>query len=780
MTSPINWKSDLQRESAISPDIIKEAGLGLNDFSRTGICGEGIDFPYPEGNGSRVRLFEPRKNKDGKIQKYSSLKGNTCDLYFLQKHYESIFRTNAELIGVEGEKKLLSSASIKEIQDVPMISYPGANNWTKAGSGGQLSENWSHIPFAGRVVKLCPDSDFFSNYDVYQGVIKLIKAIIEKGGIVKLYDLRLDGVEEKVGVDDFIVKNGSQAFLDVLSSEPHWTFQYINIEDFNIENREEFYQSLVLLDKSDVLEMFDDMLALKVKGFKKSTAEAKWKKYKKKWNKNKPRQRVHDNALIWYHMEEDIKSFIDKLSPKISELDNLYRNEGTSTFLTILSNSKMQSFPRSKELSSYLGNFFSIKKASMKDGEVSFGPNEYLNEKLIDTFKDLPLNYQSIKEVSFVTNTPQLHGERVISKFGYDDESKIFYTGKNVEEKHEFRYLDEFLSMFPFESTVDSVNVLGLILSFFVINNYKGQHPSIIIQGDKQNLGKTTLAECLSILFQEDEPSTIALTYDEELKKTISSVLQSNNVALIDNIKNSKQSAISSPFLESLITSTKISIRILGENKMFERQNNVLVIFTLNGGSFSLDLTTRSLYIALTAKQSNKINFDKNPKDFVKKNRNNILGEALHLILNYLSKTDKNASNKKYPNFKFNLWAKQIDEILTANGFTGFLENQQHLKDKHDPFRDSVEEFLVRLDVFDMESGLKPHEVLDRLNPEIFEDSKNIRSRSMKLSQFFKDNPEIQIEESVYTIQKVPDPSSGGQSKKYKFTRRSIGTSEPY
>ncbi len=782
MSLPPNVVKDLAIESCISPQVITDAKLSLNDVQNTGVKGEGIAFPYFSLNGdylgSRVRLFEPISCSKGRVQKYSSAKGNQCNLFFLEKHIDSILDVTKQLIITEGEKKLLSIASIDSLDSTPIVSYPGVYNWTKVKSGGELCDNWSNILFKDRTIKLCPDSDFFENYDVYTGVMRLIRAIVDKGAKVELYDLRINSNTEKIGVDDYIVSKGNEAFKALLSADPYWFFEKIGMNSYKPDNRERFYKSLILLDKPDIIQLFDDFLNLKVEAFKKSTATAQYKKYYKKWTKNRPRPHEKGKGLIWYHMDEDIKAFIGKLVPRITEIENLYRNEGTSTFLAIHKNGKMQTFPRSKELSTFLGNFFSVRKAHQKEGEIVLGPNEYLNEKLLDTLKDVPVNYESVKEVSFVTNTPQLHNDRIISKFGYDEDSKIFYTGKSIEEIEGGYYLKLFLSMFPFESKDDYINVLGLILSFFIINKYKGQHPSIIIQGDKQNLGKTTLAECLSILFQDEEPSTIALTYDEELKKTISSVLQSNNVALIDNIKSSTQGVISSPLLESLITSSKISIRVLGENRMFERPNNALFIFTLNNGAFSPDLSTRSIYISLSMANKSKINFENDPKMFVRLNRYKILGEALYMLNKFHEKKDALREEKVFSNFKFNLWAKEVNKVLMSNAIFGFLENQQHLKDKSDPFRESIENFLFRLTDGEMKFDFRPVEIIDSLPLTVFDDCKNLTSQSMKLSKFFKDNPQVEIDESIYNINKVPDARSGGKSRMYRISRTNNGTTE--
>lgn len=183
----------LKSESAISEEMIKH-NIFENDPSVTKLNGSSYVFKYIDHDGQtlgyRGRLYTPRINSRGKKQRYTSLKENQCFCYFLEKHRESIFHSKETLYITEGEKKLLALASTPQLSDLPMVAYPGVNNWIKKDSGGELNDRWNQIPVNQRVVVILPDSDFFTNFTVFTAVTKFVMELIKKGAEVHLIDLR--------------------------------------------------------------------------------------------------------------------------------------------------------------------------------------------------------------------------------------------------------------------------------------------------------------------------------------------------------------------------------------------------------------------------------------------------------------------------------------------------------------------------------------------------------------------------------------------------------------
>lgn len=183
---------NLETESAISKDVAKKY-ISRNNSSETLINGQGFNFIYlnEEGKkiGDRIRFFNPIIKSDGSIQKYGSLKGNSCKAYFVKEHVEKIFNSDTTLYCIEGEKKLLSLLSTKKFNEYPMIAYPGVHNWTIKNSGGKLAPIWEKIPVKGRRLIFLPDADILTNFDVWGGVIGLAKQMAQKGALIEIYNL---------------------------------------------------------------------------------------------------------------------------------------------------------------------------------------------------------------------------------------------------------------------------------------------------------------------------------------------------------------------------------------------------------------------------------------------------------------------------------------------------------------------------------------------------------------------------------------------------------------
>lgn len=195
------YECKLARGSRISSEVMNIAELFDNDPEVTGIKGEGMAIPYYDLQGRikgyRVGLKNPFLNEEGRKVKYLQLSGLGNIPYFLKTDIQFILNPRFPLFCTEGEKKLLALKSITKFKDIPAVSFPGAHNWQKKESGGQLTEGWEEIPVVGREIVLIADTDVFINPLVHLGYIRFIKAMIEKGAIVKLIDLRNGAENEK-------------------------------------------------------------------------------------------------------------------------------------------------------------------------------------------------------------------------------------------------------------------------------------------------------------------------------------------------------------------------------------------------------------------------------------------------------------------------------------------------------------------------------------------------------------------------------------------------------
>ena len=107
----------------------------------------------------------------------------------------------------EGEKK---SAKLC-VEGHPTIGLGGVWNFTSKKTGEMLLDELEVIDWKGRSVLIIFDSDVLTNKGVKQAETRLAKLLEARGAFVSLYRFPLES-DEKMGVDDFIVAHGIEAF----------------------------------------------------------------------------------------------------------------------------------------------------------------------------------------------------------------------------------------------------------------------------------------------------------------------------------------------------------------------------------------------------------------------------------------------------------------------------------------------------------------------------------------------------------------------------------------
>ena len=209
-----------------------QAALRWKRFN--GELGDCLCIPFIDTEGRpagyvRLKPDRPRKSKeDGKRIKYESPKGSTNRAYFPPGTLAALHDPSAALVITEGEKK-----AAKADQDgFACIGLVGVYGWqTKRAKDNEgkpkgereLITDLAAIPWQGRPVFLCFDSDAATNQNVRRAECHLAEALARKGAIVKAVRLPQgdpgpDGTAAKIGLDDFLVARGPDAFRDLLAA----------------------------------------------------------------------------------------------------------------------------------------------------------------------------------------------------------------------------------------------------------------------------------------------------------------------------------------------------------------------------------------------------------------------------------------------------------------------------------------------------------------------------------------------------------------------------------
>jgi putative DNA primase/helicase len=191
-----------------------------------------IPFMSAEGNPTgyaRLKPDHPRKSKDdGKPIKYESPKGVANRAYFPPSTRATLKGSSIPMVLTEGEKK----AAAADQHGFASIGLVGDWGWQKKrikGKDGksvgerELIDDLSAIPWQGRPVYLVFDSDAATNPNVRWAEWHLAEALARRGATVKVIrlpagDPKPDRTLAKVGLDDFLLAHGPDAFRELLTS----------------------------------------------------------------------------------------------------------------------------------------------------------------------------------------------------------------------------------------------------------------------------------------------------------------------------------------------------------------------------------------------------------------------------------------------------------------------------------------------------------------------------------------------------------------------------------
>ena len=206
----------------------------LNWRRCNGQLGDCLAFPFFDAAGKptgyvRLKPDSPRKAKhDGKPIKYESPKGSANRAYFPPATRTVLKDSTAPLILTEGEKK----AAAADQHGFACIGLVGVYGWQRKmqrdADGKPVGEralipDLASIPWQGRQVFVCFDSDAATNPNVRRAEWYFAEALARMGAIVKVIrlpqgDAGPDGKPCKLGLDDFLLARGHDAFRELLAA----------------------------------------------------------------------------------------------------------------------------------------------------------------------------------------------------------------------------------------------------------------------------------------------------------------------------------------------------------------------------------------------------------------------------------------------------------------------------------------------------------------------------------------------------------------------------------
>lgn len=203
--------------SGLSVETIERAGLysasGPEASALLGYgVGPGLVFPYEwngDGQPTYARVKLDHAGSDGK--RYRSPRGSANRLYIPRcVHLSSLVNVATPLVITEGEKKTLSAVQA----GLACVGLAGVWAWRTRradGASGPLLD-LEVLPWTGRDVRLVFDSDTATKPEVARAERELAAELTRRGARVSVVRLPADPAGGKVGLDDFLVAHGLDAF----------------------------------------------------------------------------------------------------------------------------------------------------------------------------------------------------------------------------------------------------------------------------------------------------------------------------------------------------------------------------------------------------------------------------------------------------------------------------------------------------------------------------------------------------------------------------------------
>lgn len=264
----------LLNESGIISEVLILANVrsctAETSYKHTGLSKAGIAFPYYDKEGNFIQLRLRKDHVEEGEGRYHQKKGTGLLPYFIKENIPIIYEPSNPLVITEGEKKLLSFYSHfihgKE-KPAGVVSASGCFGFFKKDETESLvlSDAFDLIPVLDRMVIVIPDSDYFFNPEVKRAYDKLCGLLVEKGATIDLIDLRTYD-DEKLGLDDFIVKYGIDALRTKMLSPAISLYPELP-EEYSVEAEyeklaEEHEKSLIVSENSKLPELTGYMKVL--------------------------------------------------------------------------------------------------------------------------------------------------------------------------------------------------------------------------------------------------------------------------------------------------------------------------------------------------------------------------------------------------------------------------------------------------------------------------------------------------------------------------------------
>jgi hypothetical protein len=587
-------------QSLTDPEQVRQV-LGWNPPYR-GELGPCLAIPFRDVEGNALDYFRlkpdrPRR-KAGKLVKYESPKGSSSPPYFPPGTLDALKDPTQALVIVEGEKK----AAKADQEGLCCIGLVGVYGWQKCrprdengkGKGNrELIDGLASIPWQGRTVVLCFDSDAADNLNVLWGEWHLAQALAVQEAVVKIVRLPSggpgpDGKPVKVGLDDYLVAQGPEAFRRLLElatepTAPARTGSGRPSITITTEEHEVNAKAAEALARDPAIYQRGSLLV----------------------------RVVRDVSPAAKEIRRPFAPRIEALPPSLLR----ERLAAAARWLTIKGTEKKPARPPGWCVAA------------------------------VHARADWP----GIPHLEAVVDYPVLRPDgTILDRPGYDPETGLLLeslvTVPAIPDRPSWAeavaardILLAVVADFPFERPPHRASWLASLLTPLARFAFTGPAPLFLVDANVRGAGKGLLLHCNSQIVTGDRFTVAAYTADEdELRKRITSlVLAGDRLVLFDNLEGKFGNAV----LDAALTGTTWKDRVLGVNRMAEAPLYMTWYATGNNVAIAADTARRVCHIRLESP-------DERPEErskfqhpdllaWVGANRGQLLASALTILRAY-------------------------------------------------------------------------------------------------------------------------------------------------
>ena len=347
-----------------------------------------------------------------------------------------------------------------------------------------------------------------------------------------------------------------------------------------------------------------------------------------------------------------------------------------------------------------------------------------------------------VRRLSAVTSIPVMTSEGVLQTPGYDPLSAVFYSKsidvpkvKSKPTKDDARaaadLLFDLVQDFPFLAVEHRSAWLAGLLAIIARPAIDGPCPMTFIDGNQAGAGKGLLTDLIYLALYGDKmpKATGAPTNETEMQKMLLSVARQNPTCLnFDNLPNGYQ--LGSPALDSVLTSSCVTGRILGRSEM-----GVYPIDTVmfgSGNRISLnknsDMLRRLNYINLQSveeRPEDRMDFRHGGADQLQRYTAERRPQLIHAALTILEYARQSPTDPKLkPWGSYESFSRVVRRAIVLIGEPDPITTRDLLIDR-DESRGELEMVLKTFEALganDPASALSSSELLDRIDSDDFDE----------------------------------------------------------